>query len=387
MIEAARPSRVSCRGLRQIRFALTRSPAPDGPRHPRSPIHHAFSTTVARAARIAVAAVIAAIVAFTAAEQVNAVGPWWLELLRYLPFPVVLVPALVALAVSFKLGLRWVLASAATVALVLTVTMGLSWHSHARAVGPDDPRFRVMTYNIKAYLAEHRAGGFDELAAEIASHDPDILVMQDANRALSAPVRSAGSAQRLTALPNVFAADQYIVASRFELFGCRERTVGGPGQELVYVRCTVRLPNGALVQVATAHLGSPRSGLNAARREGLDGADEWQENSDHRLAQARALAADLASVDRPLIVAGDLNAIQASPVIRTMSAIGLRDAFATGGRGYGYTYGHGLKLGFSFLRIDHVLASPEIDVLGAVAGGSLASQHRPVIADLVMRGR
>jgi endonuclease/exonuclease/phosphatase (EEP) superfamily protein YafD len=82
-----------------------------------------------------------------------------------------------------------------------------------------------------------------------------------------------------------------------------------------------------------------------------------------------------------------LNAIQASPVIRTLSAIGLRDAFATGGRGYGYTYGHDLRLGFSFLRIDHVLASPEIDVLRAEPGGSRASQHRPVIADLVLRKR
>jgi vancomycin resistance protein VanJ len=348
-------------------------------------------------ARAGVAFVIAAIVAFTAAEQVDAVGPWWLELLRYAPFPVVLIPAVMALVISFKLGWRWVIASAATTVLVLTVTMGLAWNSSPNPAGSDDQGIRLMTYNIKAYLAEHRSGGFEELAGEIASHDPDIVVMQDADHVANVALkgtdargidaRENAGVRRLTSLQNVFVADQYIVASRFLLLDCREHTVGGAGQELYYVRCSVRLPNGSTVQIATAHLGSPRSGLNAARRDGLDGADEWQDNSNHRLAQARALAADLKSVERPLILAGDLNAIQASPVIRTLSAIGLRDAFATGGRGYGYTYGHDLKLRFSFLRIDHVMASPEIEVLHADRGGSTASQHRPVIADLVLRGR
>jgi endonuclease/exonuclease/phosphatase (EEP) superfamily protein YafD len=42
-------------------------------------------------------------------------------------------------------------------------------------------------------------------------------------------------------------------------------------------------------------------------------------------------------------------------------------------------------LSISFLRIDHILVSPEIGVVDAFAGGKEGSEHRPVIADLLLR--
>jgi endonuclease/exonuclease/phosphatase (EEP) superfamily protein YafD len=63
----------------------------------------------------------------------------------------------------------------------------------------------------------------------------------------------------------------------------------------------------------------------------------------------------------------------------------LRDAFSSAGRGYGYTHGHSTRLGFSFLRIDHVLLSPEIGVADCFVGQKEASDHRPVIADLLLQ--
>jgi vancomycin resistance protein VanJ len=100
--------------------------------------------------------------------------------------------------------------------------------------------------------------------------------------------------------------------------------------------------------------------------------------------QARSLAFALAGNPRPLILAGDLNAPESSPVLGTLKAIGLRDAFSAAGIGYGYTHGHSLRPGFSFLRIDHVLVSAGIGVADCFVGGSEASEHRPVIADLLL---
>lgn len=327
--------------------------------------------------RFCVAAVIAAILLLTAVQQAHVVGPWWVELLRYLPYPAPLVPALFALLASCWLGGRWMLASAATVVVVLTVTMGFEW---ARAEPGDGVRVRLMTYNIKAYLADLRQGGLQELAHEIARNDPDILVMQDANSPLGAPIAVPQRVLRITTLPNVYTANQYVIASRFPMHDCGLQDAGS----LAFLQCTVRVPGGPEVRVVTAHLGSPRNGLNAAHHKGLDGIDDWEENLTHRLVQARSLAAAIATEERPLVVAGDLNAIESSPVIRTLLGAGLRDAFSSAGRGYGYTYGHGLRVGFSFLRIDHVLVSPGIGVRAAAAGGSGASQHRPVIAELVL---
>jgi endonuclease/exonuclease/phosphatase (EEP) superfamily protein YafD len=137
--------------------------------------------------------------------------------------------------------------------------------------------------------------------------------------------------------------------------------------------------------VVTTHLLSPREGLNATRRERLQGLDEWRQNFNDRLGQAVRLAGYAAQRTRPMILAGDLNAPDAAAVMRTLLRTGLRDAFSAAGLGYGYTHGHSLRLGFSFLRIDHVLVSPEIGVVDSFAGGWQASEHRPVIADLLLR--
>jgi endonuclease/exonuclease/phosphatase (EEP) superfamily protein YafD len=84
-------------------------------------------------------------------------------------------------------------------------------------------------------------------------------------------------------------------------------------------------------------------------------------------------------------VAGDLNAVESSPIVRTLLALGLRDAFSSAGRGYGYSHGHSLRLRHDFLRIDHILVSPQVGVMDSFVGQSNASDHRPVIADLVLR--
>ena len=347
---------------------------------------HHLSRATARLVRLVVGAIITALVLLTAAQQLANVGPWWLELSRYVPYPAYVLPAVLALLLSLWLGRVWVAASAATLALVLTVTMGLVWPR------PDvgGTAVRLMTYNVKAYLAARRSDGFDRLAQEVAWHSPDIVVMQDAHEAHLGFHHSVFESGRVFGYPHVHAVDQYVVASRFPLRGCALRHIGWRGEELAYVRCVVDV-KGIELDLVTVHFESPRSGLNAARREGLEGAADWQRNFQERLDQSRALvgalAHDLAGNRRPLVLAGDLNAPESSSVIRTLLALGLRDAFSTAGHGYGYSYGQALKLGFSFLRIDHILVSPEVGVAGCFVGNGEASEHRPVIADLLLRPR
>ena len=319
--------------------------------------------------------VLAGVVGVTVAQQLGSDGPWWLELSRYLPFPIALAPSVLALLVSFGLGRLWVLASAATIVLVATVAMGLAWHGGD--AGP--ATLRVMTYNAKAAQALDRPGGIAALAGEIAAHRPDILVMQDANG-----IRHWGGYDPngpLFGLPHVFADGQYVVASRLPLRDCATAYAPTGGDPIGYARCTVEAKDGATFQLITVHFGSPRNGLNAARREGFDGIDSWQRNHEARLAQSRGLARVVPP--GPLVLAGDLNAPDSSAVVQSLLGLGLRDAFASAGRGYGYTYGHTLRPAFSFLRIDHVLVSAEFGVVAASVGSASASDHRPVIADLV----
>src|SRR6185369_3897055 len=89
----------------------------------------------------------------------------WLELSRYLPYPLLVAPAVVALLFSIRLGWRWLVAAAATIAAFATLAMGFVWNADPGDDAAVDVRF--MTYNVKALLAIERRGGLAALAAEV----------------------------------------------------------------------------------------------------------------------------------------------------------------------------------------------------------------------------
>ncbi len=331
-------------------------------------------------ARLAVGATLVCALALWGAFEFAAANVWFAELARYVPYPAYLVPAATAVALSLRLSWRWRIAALAVLGMVLVPIMDLQIGGAEAGTG----RVRVMTYNIKAYRAAERAGGVAAIAWEVALHDADIIVMQDAGY-----VAHLLEARPKEALPmfggrQIETSGQYIIASRFPLRECTEGNISFPGEQHHYFRCVVSA-RGVDVDLFTAHLLSPRDGLNATRHERLGGVAEWQENVAARMQQSRLLAADVAASGRPVILAGDLNAPEHSPVLRQLLATGLRDAFSVAGTGYGYTHGHSLRPHISFNRIDHILVGATIGVADSYVGGKDASEHRPVIADLWLK--
>jgi len=322
-----------------------------------------------------VAVFVAVVWAATLAVRFGGSAWWWLELLRFLPVPWLLAPCALVLLLSWPLGARWRLAAAATFALVASVGMGLAWHAGA---APVEGSVRLMTWNAKTVQASERRGGIDALLREVAAQRPDIVVMQDADALRRS--HDASPAAPMFGLPHVWGQGQYLVASRFPLERCTEVTAGS----LAYARCTVRVADSAGFELRSVHFESPRAGLLAARREGAGGVDTWRANLDERLLQSAAMAAALRDAPRPLVVAGDLNAAESSDVVGQLLGASLRDAFSVVARSFKKNYGHTLRPRFSFLRIDHILVSPQVAVLRCFTGTADASDHRPVIADLVV---
>lgn len=315
----------------------------------------------------------------------NILGPetfWLTAQAQYMPYYLYLAPAVVAVAASLRVGWGWRVVAAATLVLVLTRVMGLEVNSGE----PGSPRIRIATYNIKDYIGASRPDGKLLVLLEIREHAPDVVVLQDAWSWVEADNMKPGTVAPLIGLEHVHAHAEFIVASRYPLGECVGRTPPQTDPTRNYLRCTIRAPGGAF-DLLTTHFESPREGLNAVRHDPLDAISEMRENVALRMAQADALSLDLVQGrPRPLVVAGDLNAPEDSLVVRMLLQTGLRDAFSSAGKGYGYTYGHhALGLGISFLRIDHILVSSGIGVIDCFAGGKEASQHRPVIADLFLR--
>jgi endonuclease/exonuclease/phosphatase family metal-dependent hydrolase len=334
-------------------------------------------------ARLGVALVAAACIV---AATIQVFGSEELEILseiQYIPYPAFLIPSLAAFAVSFGLGYAWRFVAGLALILVLVVHMGLELNGGESGSG----RLRMMTFNVKDYVTLNDPQGALLIAAEIARHDADVIVLQDAGGLMRLEERAPGALRALFGTRQLFSRGQYLVASRFALAGCEGRPPGGGDGHYEHVRC-VMTAHGVEVDLMTAHFTSPRGAYGAVREGKADGFEAWRANLRERVSQADAVALDLRGRKRPVIFAGDLNAPERSLVIQRLIEAGLRDAFSTAGTGYGYTYGHALRhLGFSFLRIDHILVSEEIAVAGCFVGGAEASPHRPVIADLYFRRR
>jgi len=328
--------------------------------------------------KLAKAAVLLALLAVCVGWAAILAGPehFWLSgAFLYVPFWIGLVPMVVIVGIAWPLGWRWRAIATAALVVFLWPIMGFS-------VGQPDAgthRVRVLTYNIKAYRAVAEVGGFDGIIAEIRRHDPDIVVVQDATNLVNlTDPDDLQVVQDVVGSRSIYAFGQYVVASRQPLRGCTSYDE----EPNTFVRCSVTV-HGQDLDLYTAHFISPRDGLNAFRWNGIDGYADWQANVRARMLQAERLARLLSRRSRPAIVAGDLNAPEQSLVIRTLFDTGLRDAFSSAGRGYGFTHGHSLKPHlFSTIRIDHILVSQEIGVADCFVGGKEGSEHRPVIADL-----
>ena len=312
---------------------------------------------------------------------------WWFGALNlYLPQAAWATPGVILTLALLLVNRRFVWAPLLCVAWVAGPLMGLSW-SLQTPPAPGRTTLRVMTWNVK-YGARSRAAIFDE----IKRHRPDLVLLQDAPGLLESPegdffrgwqVRSYG---------------QFVIAGRLPLEDATAEWLDFPGQAggEACLRCRLRIA-GTTVTLYNVHLHSPRQELSlvplAVKKPPIRDltATMLKSNATSRHLQAHRLAALLLQERGPVIVAGDLNAPDSSLVCDTLRTAGVHDAFAEGGRGYGYTYGHFLipdRLPlpkFSFVRIDHIMLGSRIRAARCWTGTADASDHRPVCADLELR--
>jgi endonuclease/exonuclease/phosphatase family metal-dependent hydrolase len=107
-----------------------------------------------------------------------------------------------------------------------------------------------------------------------------------------------------------------------------------------------------------------------------------QHNSqEERLAQVAAIRSIVAEARESVVLVGDLNATPDSPEIGAITE-DLADAWAQAGEGDGFTY----DAETPHARIDYVLTSSDVVARTAAVVTSDASDHLPVVADLILPG-
>jgi endonuclease/exonuclease/phosphatase family metal-dependent hydrolase len=146
----------------------------------------------------------------------------------------------------------------------------------------------------------------------------------------------------------------------------------------IALQVSVRL-HAKSVEMVTVHFntGLPHPGheraWNHPRRN-------MQEAATVRAAQADHLVRIVSGSRRPLVVGGDFNSPPDSYACQRMLE-GLQSAFAYAGSGFGWSFSSSHPV----LRIDHLFASHDLEVLGCRVLPTSASDHRPVVADFAWR--
>jgi endonuclease/exonuclease/phosphatase (EEP) superfamily protein YafD len=300
---------------------------------------------------------------------------WIATLILFGPRWIALVPLAILLPAALLFHRRSLTALVAASLIVLGPVMGLCipWRS-ATAPAPTStagPNLRVLTCNI------HRADlNRDALAALIASAKPDVVTLQDWASRFDDIFPSADGWYTLRD-------DELCVLSHYPIR--RLRDVGKdnwdkrkqPGSAVCY---ELALPQGP-VPLIDLHLASPHRAFEATLHREGEGAQQINANSAARQLQSQALSRFIKTQGRAVIVAGDFNTPQESNLF-TRAWLGLSDAYATAGFGWGYTY----HARWTDVRIDHILSGPGWRCRHCEVGPDVGSPHRPVIADFEWLG-
>jgi endonuclease/exonuclease/phosphatase family metal-dependent hydrolase len=243
---------------------------------------------------------------------------------------------------------------------------------------PSVSTLRVMSYNIQA-----GAGHLDSTAAAIRVLAPDIVALQEVDVHWSERSRFADQATELGRLLGMQArfAHIYMVAS--PPAAPREF-----GVALLSRFPIVKWRNDRLTRLSTQDstaMPTPMPGLleaaievNGQRVRFFTTHLDYRADPRVRADQVHEMVRYLGEFGGPTIVAGDLNAPPDAAELQPLFQA-LHDAWPpSAGPGLTYPAEHPVK------RIDYVLVSRQFVVRSASVPATLASDHRPVVVDLLI---
>jgi endonuclease/exonuclease/phosphatase family metal-dependent hydrolase len=275
--------------------------------------------------------------------------------------PLLGAPALVALGIGLWQGRRpLAVVSAATAAAHLCSALsGLGAPLRAPSPAGTLPALRLFSANV--HYGNRDLGRIGE---EIRAAAPDLVALQEVDPDGAAGLQRAG----------VLARFPYAVTE------LRNSPSGiGLWSRLPVVDSQVQDVRGMAVIKATILVGRHRLQLYTVHTVAPLGDDRvrWQ-------AQLRWVEEEIRREPGPLVVAGDFNATRYHSSFRRLLSEHLGDAHERRGRGWATTWPRNRWPLPPLMRLDHVLVSPDIGVRSVGEGLGQGSDHRPIVAELVL---
>jgi endonuclease/exonuclease/phosphatase family metal-dependent hydrolase len=263
--------------------------------------------------------------------------------------------------------------------LLLSVVLlaGLTVPADAAPAPVVPARISVLSFNIHHAAGIDGVVDLDRLAAEIRRTHADVVGLQEVDRHYgerSGWADEPAELARRLRMHVVFGANldleppapgsprrQYgtAVLSRYPIVSWTNTLLpkGDPAEEQRGLLSAVLSVHGRTVRFMTTHF--------------------QHDSGATRVLQAAEVASAVRASREPVVLTGDLNAPPAQPEVTALTSL-LADAFATAGRGDGFTH----PAEAPTARIDYVLG---LRPVACTVPTTASSDHRPVLARLIPR--
>jgi hypothetical protein len=256
------------------------------------------------------------------------------------------------------------LVAAGSGAVLAGVVLGPHLRARPALPAPPGTRLKVATVSLRQGLVA--PGPVLDL---VRRFDVDVLAVQELTPQAEAALRTAGI-EGLLPHAHVLLARPGQVAGASGAVWCRVPVVGRSEVPGCFEQPTVRLAadGAAAVELTSVHTVPPSTSPASVRG--------W-------VSDLGALPAPAPDVLR--VLAGDFNATFDHAALRAVLGLGYDDAARAVGRGLVWTW-RPLRLRFPRLALDHVLVDPRIAVASVEFVPVTGSDHRAVVAELVLPG-
>jgi endonuclease/exonuclease/phosphatase (EEP) superfamily protein YafD len=302
---------------------------------------------------------------------------WWpATFLLFSPRWIWIVPAFLVLPPAIVFRRRWAWLPALTGFFVLFALMGFSipWRL-ALPQKAAKGTVRIVTANLHGREAD--AAIVNDF---LTRTQPDVVVLEEFDPRMQLPyVRQPG--WHLDYAASIFIASRWPIAPHKGLD--LEEPPESPEELRTHiniwgsaVRWLVYSPAGTF-QVVGLHLISPHAALSMTRKDRERAEELLNDNAARRAHELQVLRKRIAEVPGPVILAGDFNTTDDSPIFR-QAFPDLKDAFSAAGFGFGTTY----VKHRTWLRIDHILFDSSWECRRCYTSQDVGSGHRAVLAEL-----
>lgn len=231
-------------------------------------------------------------------------------------------------------------------------------------------RLRVMTFNIHGGRPATGSVNLEAIAAVIRQLEPDLVALQEVHSYLPPPYVFRDQPRRLRKLLGM------------ELYFGRTLGLGpvGYGNAILTRERAVEYRATALPITRQRRGLEPRGLIEARVRAGGRTVRFFNTHlgltPEQRSRQVARIVTEVRSRPDPVILAGDLNAVPESAELAQLRAAGLRECATDDALTF--------PAETPRCRIDHLLVSPHFQVERCFAVDTTVSDHRPLVADLLL---